>query len=284
MKKLSLILLVLFTSLSAKAGCDFSGITFDVINQHGNNYYFQTNMHSDTCWYYTFTAYSFTNKEEYKLDNNGGWTGVTFNQKGKYEVRLNVFNECEKCDTVFTIDVDITIFGKEANCVIKQDSRLCSKYLFELKDFKDSCTEYYFQFWKADSKLNNMTEKEWNNMNDSAIYFTYSWEEDLLEYYNTKSQVKINYEFQDVDSRYIVLASYYNECTGIDTWFFRKITPCKTPSDKVLSVKKILSPVINAKILKMYDLLGREAEEMIPGKVYVILYSDGRRQKVIRTR
>src|SRR6056300_1062549 len=105
MKKISLILLVLFTSLSAKAGCDFSGITFKTIQQQSNNFYCQTTMHTDSCWYYTSTANSFTNKEEYKLDNNGGWSGVTFSLKGKYEVRLKVFNECEKCVTVFTIDV-----------------------------------------------------------------------------------------------------------------------------------------------------------------------------------
>ena len=69
MKKLLLILSVLFNSLTVKAGCDFSGITFGVINQQGNNFYFQTNMHSDTCWYYTFTAYSFTNDEEYQLED-----------------------------------------------------------------------------------------------------------------------------------------------------------------------------------------------------------------------
>jgi len=281
MKKISLILLVLFTSLSAKAGCDFSGITFKTIQQQGNNFYFQTNMHMDSCWYYTFTAYSFTNKEEYKLDDMGGWTGVTFNQKGKYEVRLNVFNECEKCDTVFTIDVDITIFHK-LGFSYKAGAKNCKYYQFELEDRKDKCIEYYYQIWKADDYINKLSEKEWKEVSDSALYFGYSFDEDLLMYYSKSSERTLTHEFED-SGRYIMLPQLYNNCTQIDTWAFSKLNVCV--GQRTTSVKKITRETLkNVTVVGYYDLLGRHVDYIEPNKIYIVHYSDGRRQKIMRTK
>jgi hypothetical protein len=280
MKKISLILLVLFTSLSAKAGCDFSGIAFKTIQQQGNNFYFQTNMHMDSCWYYTFTAYSFTNKEEYKLDDMGGWTGVTFNQKGKYEVRLNVFNECEKCDTVFTIDVDITIFGK-LGYSYNIGAKNCKYYQFELEDRKDRCTEYYYQIWKADAYINGLSEKEWKEVSDSALYFGYSFDEDLLAYYSKSSERTLTHEFED-SGRYIMLPQLYNNCTQIDTWAFKKLNVCV--GQRTTSIKKITREDLkNVTVVGYYDMLGRRVDALEPNKIYIIFYSNGRRQKVMRT-
>jgi len=280
MKKIPLILLVLFTSLSAKAGCDFSGITFKTIQQQGNNFYFQTNMHMDSCWYYTFTAYSFTNKEEYKLDDMGGRTGVTFNQKGKYEVRLNVFNECEKCDTVFTIDVDITIFGK-LGFSYNIGAKNCKYYTFELTNRKDTCTEYYYEIWKADDYINGLSNKEWKEVSDSALYFNYSRAEELIEYYSIKSERVLNYTFKD-SGRYFIVPVIYNKCTGIDTWAFKKLNVCL--EFQTTSVKKITREALkNVTVVGYYDLLGRHVDYIEPNKIYIVHYSDGRRQKVMRT-
>jgi len=281
MKKLLFILTILFTTLSAKAGCDFSGITFKTINQQDNSFYFQTNMHMDSCWYYTFTTYSYLNDEEYNLDNNGGWTGVTFNQKGKYEVRLNVFNECEKCDTIFTIDVDITIFGKDATCTVESSPNDCKVYKFQMKNFWDTCTEYFYQVWKGDDWVNNLSDTEWKNASDSLIYFDYSWEEDLLEYYTEDGKSPMmQYRFND-SGRYLVIPSYYNKCTQIDTWMFTKVNVC-TPM-KTTSTKNIVKAQ-DIKIIGYYDMLGRKVDYMEPNKLYVIIYNNGRRQKVVRTR
>jgi len=280
MKKLLFILSILFTTLSAKASCDFSGITFKTINQQGNNFYFQTNMHMDSCWYYTFTAYSFTNKEEYKLDNNGGWTGVTFNQKGKYEVRLNVFNECEKCDTVFTIDVDITIFNK-LGYSYDIGAKNCKYYTFKLSDRNDECYEYYYQIYKADDYINGLSDKEWKEVSDSALYFNYSWAEELVEYYSVNSERILNHEFED-SGRYFILPMVYNKCTEIDTWAFKKLNVCL--EFKTTSVKNITKEDLrNVTVVGYYDLLGRHVDYMEPNKIYIVHYSDGRRLKVMRS-
>ena len=279
MKKLSIILSILLTSLSAKAGCDFSGITFGVINQQGNNYYFQTNMHSDTCWYYTFTAYSYLNDEEYQLEDMGGWTGVTFNEKGKYEVRMNIFNECEECDTILTVDVDITIFSKlgfSYNVGVKN----CKYYQFELEDRKDKCTEYYCQIWKADDYINGLSEKEWKEVSDSALYFNYSFDEDSLVYYSKTSERTLTHEFED-SGRYLMIPQLYNTCTQIDTWTFKKLNVCV--GQRTTSIKKVTREDLkNVTVVGYYDMLGRRVDFIEPNKIYIVMYSNGRRLKVMR--
>jgi hypothetical protein len=279
MKRYILGLLTLVSlSMSANASCDFSGITFKTLQQRGNDFYFQTNMHMDSCWYYTFTAYSHSNDEEYKLDNNGGWTGVTFNQKGKYEVRLNVFNECEKCDTTFTIDVDITIFdgiGFKYNVGAKN----CKYYQFEMMDRKDTCYEYYYQLYKGDDWINGLSDKEWKQVSDSSLYFDYSFDDSLLMYYSKESERTLTHEFTDT-GRYLMISMVYNKCTQIDTWAFQKLNVCT--EFNTLSTKPII-PIEEQTIVGIYDLMGRLHDEMEVGIIYVVLYSDGRRMKVMRT-
>lgn len=279
MKRYILGLLTLVSlSMSANANCDFSGITFKTLQQRGNDFYFQTNMHMDSCWYYTFTAYSFKNDEEYKLDDMGGWTGVTFNEKGKWEVRLNVFNECEKCDTTFTIGVDITIFN-ELGYTQKVGAKNCKYYQFEFKDRNDKCIEYYYTIYKGDDYINNLSEVEWKELSDSALYFNYSWAEELTMYYSKESERTLTHEFKD-SGRYFVLPMLYNKCTQIDTWAFKKLNVCTEFNS--LSIKPI-QPIEEQTIVGIYDLMGRESEEMRVGIIYVVLYSDGRRMKVMRT-
>ena len=278
MKKLLLLLTILFTGIIAQAKCDFSGITFKTIQQQGNNFYFQTNMHMDSCWYYTFTAYSYLNNEEYKLDNMGGWTGVTFNQKGKYEVRLNVFNECEKCDTVLTIDVDITIF-EDMGFSYNVGAKNCKYYQFKLRNMEDTCVEYYYQIWKGDKWINGLSEKDWKEVGDSLLYFNYSFDESLLMYSTIKSERTLTYEFQD-SGRYLVIPMLYNKCTQIDTWSFEKINVCK--EFKTSSVKRITPSLDNVTVVGYYDMMGRKVDHIELNKLYIVLYSDGRRTKMMR--
>lgn len=278
MRKLLLLLTILSTTLSIKANCDFSGITFKTVQQQGNSFYFQTNMQMDSCWYYTFTAYSYLNDKEYKLDNNGGWAAVTFNEKGKYEVRLNVFNECEKCDTVLTIDVDITIFGK-IGYRYNVGAKNCKYYQFEMEDRKDSCTEYYYNIYKGDDYINGLTDKEWDDVDDSTLYFNYSWDEKYVEYYSKKSERTLTYEFSD-SGRYLVLPILYNKCTQIDTWSFNKLNVCK--KFKTSSVERIVPSLENITVIGYYDMMGRKVDHIEVNKLYIVLYSDGRRTKMMR--
>jgi len=276
---MALLFLVSLTT-AANASCDFSGITFKKIQQQGNEMYFQTNMHSDECWYYTFTVYDYQLEKIDTLADWGGYTGVSFNAKGRYEMRLNVFNECEECDTVFTIDVDITIF-KTLGYSYDVGAKNCKYYTFELKDRKDECYEYYYNIYKGDDWINGLSDKEWEEVSDSMLYFTYSWAEELIEYYSIKSERVKTYEFTD-SGRYFITPMIYNKCTGIDTWAFKKLNVCL--EFKSVSTKKITREDLkNVTIVGYYDMLGRRVDYIEPEKIYIIFYSDGRRQKIMRT-
>ena len=73
----------------------------------------------------------------------------------------------------------------------------------------------------------------------------------------------------------------YNKCTQIDTWAFKKLNVCL--EFKTASVKKITKTDLqNVTVVGYYDLMGRHVDYMEPNKIYVVLYSDGRRLKVMR--
>lgn len=265
--------------LTAQTKCDFSEVTFEKYSQRGNEMYFRTNLDEDVCLYYFFTAYDYQLKRVDTLPNWGGRTGVSFNAKGKYQMRLNVVNECEKCDTVLTIEIDITVFGK-VFVDAKPSTKNCKAYSFALKDFKDTCMEYYYSVWKADPWMNKLTDAEYEKLSDSALYFGYSWDDskDLVDY-NIKSQKSFNVEFQD-SGRYFVLATWLNKCTGIDTFIFKKIDVCKRSN--ILNIKNIIKDE-DLKVIGYYDMIGRKVDYMEVDVPYIIIYNNGTRQKVMRT-
>ena len=279
MKKLLLILLVLFTSLSAKSDCDWSGITFKQISQQGNAFYFETNMHFDSCWDYYFTVYDYQRKVEDTMDDWGGWFGVQFTAKGKYQARMIAFNRCKGCDTTFYVDIDITIFG-DVKGTYKISPKSCKYYSFEMTNMKDSCIEYYWNIWKADDWINQMTDGYWKELSDSALYFGYSWDEELIEYYNLESERVFNYEFKD-SGRYILIAQFYNKCTGLDTFMFSRLSVCMGDTNTTSSVKTIVKNA-DLRVIGYYDMMGRQVDYMRPNEVYIVLYSNGHRRKIMQ--
>ena len=280
MKKLLLILTVLFTTLNVNAQCDWSNTTFEKISQRGNEFYFETNTHYDSCWDYIFTVYDYQRKVVDTMEDWGGWFGVAFNAKGKYQARMIAFNRCIGCDTTFVVDVDITIFGK-LGYSHKVGAKNCKYYQFELEERRDKCTEYYYQIWKADDYINGLSEKEWKEVSDSALYFDYSFDEDLLVYYSQSSERTLTHEFKD-SGRYLMIPQLYNKCTQIDTWAFKKLNVCV--GQKTTSVKKITREDLkNVTVVGYYDMLGRKVDYMEPNKIYIVMYSNGRRLKVMRS-
>lgn len=282
MKKLLTYLVVLTTALTTNAKCDWFGVTFKQISQQGNAFYFETNMDYDSCWDYYFTVYDYQRKVEDTMADWGGWFGVQFNAKGKYQARMIAFNRCENCDTVFTVDVDITIFG-DVDAYYKISPKSCRYYSFEMTNMKDTCIQYYWNLWKADDWINQMTDEYWKELSDSVLYFDYSWDEDLIEYYNLESERVFNYEFKD-SGRYILIAQFYNKCTGLDTFMFKRLSVCNGDTSNTTSVKTITKEDLrNVTVIGYYDMLGRRVDYMEPNKIYIVLYSNGRRQKVMRT-
>jgi hypothetical protein len=269
--------MLLVSLATANAKCDFSKVTFEKFSQRGNEMYFRTNLDENQCIYYYFTAYDYQLKRVDTLPNWGGRTGVAFNAKGKYQLRLNVVNECEKCDTILTYEVDITIFGK-VNVEAKPSSKNCRAYSVSMKDFKDTCMEYYYSVWKADPWMDRLISSQYKNLSDSAIFFGYSYDEKNLIKYNMKSEKSFNIEFKD-SGRYFIQASWYNKCTGIDTFMYEKLDVCKQAN--TTNVKQLVKQD-NITVVGYYDLIGRKVDYIEPNKVYIVLYSNGKYAKVVQ--
>jgi hypothetical protein len=263
--------------LTAQTKCDFSEVTFEKFNQRGNEMYFRTNLDEDACLYYYFTAYDYQLKRLDTLQAFGSITGVVFNSKGKYQMRLNVVNECEKCDTVFTYEVDITIFGK-VGVEAKPGLKNCKEYSVSMKDFKDTCMEYYYSVWKAEPWMNKLTDTEYEKLSDSALYFGYSFDEKYLIDYNVKSERSFYVTFKD-SGRHFVVATWYNKCTGIDTFMYKKLDVCKRVN--TTNVKQLVKQD-NITVVGYYDLIGRKVDYIEPNKVYIVLYSNGKYAKVVQ--
>jgi hypothetical protein len=193
---------------------------------------------------------------------------------------IKAINKCTKpwCDTLLYQYIDITIFGPKAKMSYNAAPKNCRAYTFEMNNMNDTCMEYYYELWKADEWINKMSNKEWNSLTDSAIYFGYSWDEKNIEYYSTKSERVLKHEFSD-SGRYIVYSYWYNKCSGIDTWSFTKITVC--PTEPTTSVKSLVKNT-ELKIVGYYDIMGRQVDYMRPNEVYIILYNNGQRRKVMQ--
>ena len=279
MKRLLLIVLMSVGVLTAQTKCDFSKATFEKYSQRGNEMYFRTNLDEDTCLYFYFTAYDYQLKRLDTLQAFGSMTGVVFNSKGKYQMRLNVVNECKKCDTVLTYEVNITVFGK-VGVEAKPGLKNCKEYSVAMKDFKDTCMEYYYSVWKAEPWMNKLTDAEYEKLSDSALYFGYSFDEKYLIDYNVKSERSFYVAFKD-SGRHFVVATWYNKCTGIDTFMYKKLDVCKRSN--VLNVKNITKSE-DLKIIGYYDMIGRKVDYMEVDVPYIIIYNNGTRQKVMRTK
>ena len=274
MKKLLLIVLMSVGVLTAQAQCDFSGITFEKFSQRGNEQYFRTNMDMDSCWRYYFTVYDYQLKRIDTLEDWGGRTGVSFNAKGKYQMRLNVSNICKKCDTMFKLEVDITVFGK-VKLDYKPNIKNCRLYEFGMTEFRDTCTEYYHVVWKADDYIKGMTDSQWNSVSYVELYNKYTWQD--YETYNEKSQRTWKHEFTD-SGRYLVTTTYLNKCTGIDTFTIEKLNIC--PRFNTMNTIKLNKP--EPKLIGIYDMMGRKLEAIREDEIMIYLYSDGSTRKVIR--
>ena len=278
MKKLLLMLMVLFTTLTVNAKCDWSGYWMKKVNQQQNVYTFQTNIDWDSCVDYMWLAYDYQLKRWDTLQDMRGFTQVQFNVKGKYKVGLKVVDRCNKCDTMFYQIIDITIYGSKAKMGYKPSIKDCKSYTFEMNNMRDTCMSYYYEIWDGDEWIDSMTNREWDMLTDSGIYFGYSWEDKNLEYYSTKSERLLQHQFTD-SGRYIVFTYWQNKCTGIDTWAFHKVTVC--PTMNTSNVVNLVKPT--PKVVSIYDMMGRRVYTIRKDEILIYIYDDGSRSKNIIT-
>jgi hypothetical protein len=279
MKKtlLALLLLVTAQTQAQTRKCDWSGYWMKKVYQNQNYFRFQTNLGDDTCIDYTWTVYDFQLKRTDTLSDTRGITDVQFNAKGKYKVAIKAINRCTKCDTFMYQYVDITVYGKKAKLSYAPSIKDCKSYTFEMAKI-DTCVDHYYEIWNANEYSKNMTDKQWKETSDSLLYFTFEWQEKNLVYYSTASERVLKHEFKD-SGRYIVYTYWQNKCTGIDTFAFNKIVVC--PKEQLTNVKSIVKSS-DIKIIGYYDMMGRQVDYMRDNEVYIVLYSNGQRRKVMR--
>jgi hypothetical protein len=119
-------------------------------------------------------------------------------------------------------------------------------------------------------------------MSDQQLinYYNFS-DNDLLKIQGPEKNARVlKYNFPFKDTRYLVIAQWFNKCTGQDTFMIRRFTieRCnKTSVKNIVHIKDL-------KVVGYYDMIGRKVDYMEVDKPYVIIYSDGKRQKVIRTK
>ena len=276
MKKILLFLTVLFTTLTVSAKCDWSGYYMKKVNQQQNVFTFQTNMHYDTCIDYNWIVYDYQLKRFDTVQDIRGYTQISFNVKGKYKVGLKAVNRCEKCDTLFYEIIDITIYGQKAKLSYSPSIKDCKTYTFEMYNMNDTCIDYFYEIWNANDFASKMTDKQWKEVSDSLLYFSYSWDDKDLVYYSTKSERVLRHEFTD-SGRYIVYTYWQNKCTGIDTFMFSKIVVC--PKEPMSNVVNLIKP--EPKLIGVYDMLGRPVKHIKEEEILIYIYSDGTREKKV---
>ena len=279
MKKVLLVLVMSFVAIASKAQeCNFSGIKFENRGNDGKTWFFQTNMGSDSCWGYDFEVYDYQTGDSSTSENLGGSTLVEFNEKGKYQMRLNVFNICLGCDTTFILEIDITIFG-DVGLTYQTSANDCRTYRFEQTEFQgSSCIEYYHSIWDANEWMDSLSDNDFDNLNDSTIIAMYNFNNETPLEYNTTSKRVFFHEFSD-SGRYFVFSAYYDKCNNIDTFMFTPISVCK--EKKTNSIQPIILPA-DLKIIGYYDMTGRQVYYLQPNKIYIVLYNNGTRMKVVK--
>jgi hypothetical protein len=72
-------------------------------------------------------------------------------------------------------------------------------------------------------------------------------------------------------------AQWWNKCLGQDTFMFRKLDVCKTkPTSSVTTLNRP-----EAKLISVYDMLGRPVYFIRQDEVLIYLYSDGHTEKKV---
>jgi hypothetical protein len=283
MKKVITLLMLLVSLATANAkGCDWSSLKLQQSSQR--NYYkwfVSGKVLDDTCVDYMFMFYDFQTKKTDTIESFRGVCEVQFNVKGKYKMYLKVWNRCKKCDTTLYREVNIIQFpGASVSSVVKTVD--CKKYTFEMSyikgySVKDTCMSYYLMFYSG-PWMAKMSQGKWDSLSDYQIGMEYDFPEaDFLGYNETRTS---NFTFKDT-GRVLVIAQWWNKCVSQDTFMFRKLDVCKRSN--VSSVKNIIKNE-DLKVIGYYDMIGRKVDYMEVDVPYIIIYSNGKRQKVMRTK
>ena len=273
-------LMVLVSTITAQAKCDWSTLKLQQWNERNYyKWYVSGKVLDDTCVDYMFMVYDFQTKKTDTVTDYRGIVEVQFNVKGRYKLYLKVWNKCEKCDTALYREVNIIQFpGASVGYSVNKDN--CKKYKFEMSyptgySLKDTCMEYYLMFYSG-PWMNKMSQGEWDSLTDYQIGMEYDFpDDDFLGYTQTRIA---DFTFPD-SGRVLMIAQWWNKCVSQDTFMFRRLDVCKRSN--TTSVKTIVKNA-DLQVIGYYDMMGRQVNYMRPNEVYIVLYSNGQRRKVMQ--
>ena len=288
MRKFILGLMLMISVTTSYAKCDWSKVTLTQQNSR-NQYRFTLggiNL-DDTCIDYMYIVYTVKNGQTDTMSSFNGRVDIIFNEKGKYRVYLKIKNKCEKCDTALVREVNIAYFNqckypyKLSSSTNTCNDSITAEMTLGTTSKTDTCWQY-FQYIYRGWELDSLTQRQWDSMSDQQLinYYNFS-DNDLLKIQGPQQSARVlKYKFQFKDTRYLVIAQWFNKCTGQDTFMIRRFTIEKC---NPTSVKPIVRNE-DLKIIGIYDMIGRKVDYMELDTPYIVIYSNGKRQKVVRTK
>jgi hypothetical protein len=287
MKKIIALLMLLVSLATANAkGCDWSTLKLQQWNQRNlYKWYVSGSVLDDTCVDYMFMVYDQQTKKTDTMESFRGICEVQFNKKGKYKMYLKVWNKCKKCDTALFREVNIIYFPKcNYTYNLKSTGGKCLDSMVGEMSLGpwvkgDTCWQWYSYIWSG-PMLDSLSEFDFIHMSDYDLYMYYDFGDSDLVHYDgpTNSARSIKYKFPH-KGNYLVATQWYNKCLDQDTFFFTKISyNCNISSVKTIVKNEEL------KIIGYYDMIGRKVDYMEIDKPYIIIYSNGKRQKVMRSK
>lgn len=270
--------MLMISVTTSYAKCDWS--TLKLTQSNNRNYYkFKLSgggIGDDTCIGWMFLVYDYQTKKVDTLQDYRGYTDVTFNAKGKYKLYVKVWNTCKKCDTTMYRQIDIQYFNKVG---FSKTYKSCKNFIYEISPATtvkgDTCHSYYYYIYSG-KFFDNMTKGEWDSITTNQIYTLYDFPDGDLD--TIHESRLFNYTYPK-EGRYLIINQVFNWCNYQDTFMLNKVTiDCN--SSNVNSIVKVQ----DLKIIGYYDVLGRQVDYMEPEKVYIVIYNNGKRQKVVRTK
>jgi hypothetical protein len=278
MKKIILGLMLMISVTTSYAKCNWSYLSLSQSNNR-NYYRFKLSgdgLGDDSCVNWMFMVYDFQTKKVDTLEDFRGYTDVTFNAKGKYKLYVKVWNTCKKCDTTMYRQIDIQYFDKIG---FSKTKKSCKNFYYEISPATlvkgDTCYSYYYYIYSG-RFFDNLTKGEWDSITTNQLYTLYDFPDTDLD--TIHESRLFNYTYPE-EGRYLVINQVFNWCNYQDTFLMSKVTiDCNTNG-----IKNIVKAE-DLKVVGYYDLLGRQVDYMEPEKVYIVRYSNGRNQKVIRVK
>jgi hypothetical protein len=178
----------------------------------------------------------------------------TFKNSGRVLMIAQWWNKCVGQDTFMFRKLDVCRTITKPKCD-------WSKLGF---GYGNSCNVYKFELGSIDTCIS---------------YTTYIYSYKAGQWIDTFRTRNFTKTFADT-GKYKLYVVAKNKCGGCDTSYYNFVNVTCQPTS---SVKNIVRDE-DLRIIGYYDMIGRKVEYMELDKPYIIIYSNGKRQKVMRTK